>query len=91
MSGDISIVGHEHPAILGVQANSMGVLQSSSVPAEHPKRFVLSLGVLVIDHYHRWVLDGQQHFVTGFVHCNSVGSVRGAQFPGGVHIAALVA
>src|SRR5207249_7509230 len=91
VTSDVSVVGYEHPAILGVQADSMRVFQSGSVTAEHSEGFILTLGVLVVHNHHWRVLDGQKHFLAGFVDCNSIGPVWRAQFPRWMSIVSLVA
>ena len=90
MRSDVSVVGYEHPAVLRIQANSMGVFQSRSVATEHAEGFILPLGILVIHNHHWRILDSQKHLFAGFVYGDSIGSMRCAQFPRGMHVATLV-
>ena len=78
----IPIIATEHPAILGVDRNSMGIRQLGHVAANRADGFVLTGALLLLHHNHGGVLHGEVHLFFFFVHGDAVGAVWGAQFTG---------
>src|SRR3990172_10334710 len=66
-----TVIGHEQEVTLRVHCHAMRVLKMRVVAVNFPKWRILTGSCLGVDHHHVCGLDGQKHFLTHFIHCDS--------------------